>query len=91
VNILTVIIWFVVPVVLAIALGIFLQDRKWFSSWALIGFGAGCRFLQVLFATEVLCIVCGKFMGLIALSFMANTLLMYSFLWYLRYTYTEPN
>jgi len=22
---------------------------------------------------------------------MANTLLMYSFLWYLRYTYTEPN
>ena len=78
------------PVVLAIALSAFLQDRKWFSTWALFGFGVGCAFLEALFAPEILCIACGKYLGTIVVALVVNALLLYSFLWYLRYTYTEP-
>ena len=85
-------IWFVVPVFLSIFLSVFMQNRKWFSALALFGFGIGCGFFGALFAPQVFCTnICGKYLGSIAVAFVVNALLMYSFLGYLRYTYSEPD
>ena len=85
-------IWFVVPVFLSIILSVFLQNRKWFSTWAMFGFGISCGFFGALFAPAVLCEnLSGKHLGSIGFALAVNIVLMYSFTGYLRYTYTKPN